>query len=154
MLIWCLGMFWHAGTRHLIWSTSPLITSQQSMQSLAIAKELHDTLKVCAWISHLLSSFLLIFSLDIQAWYPFLFTRYLSEDTTVHLPLLPPPPIVPDTSLHTNDRSPTYKSDLCVRPTSPTYVSDLRVWPTCLTYVSGLRVQLSDHIIISIIYLR
>ena len=42
----------------------------------AIAKELHDTLKVCAQISHLLSSFLLIFSLDIQAWYPFLFMRY------------------------------------------------------------------------------
>ena len=36
----------------------------------------------------------------------------------------------------------------------PTYKSDLRVWPTCPTYVSGLRVQLSDHIIILIIYLR
>ena len=32
--------------------------------------------------------------------------QYLSEDTTVHLPLLPsflPPPTVPDTSPHTND---------------------------------------------------
>ena len=65
----------------------------------------------------------------------------LSEDTTVHLPLLPPPPTVPDTSLHTNDHS-------------PTYVSDLRVRPTWLAYISTLRVQLSDHIIILIIYLR
>ena len=46
----------------------------------------------------------------------------LSEDTTVHLPLLPSPPTVPDTSLHTND----YESDLRVRPTWLTYVSDLR----------------------------
>ena len=29
----------------------------------------------------------------------------LSEDTTVHLPSLLPPPTVPDTSLHTNDRT-------------------------------------------------
>ena len=29
----------------------------------------------------------------------------LSEDTTVHLPLLPPPPTVPDTSLHTDDQT-------------------------------------------------
>ena len=29
----------------------------------------------------------------------------LSEDTTAHLPLLPPPPTVPDTSLHTDDRT-------------------------------------------------
>ena len=29
----------------------------------------------------------------------------LSEDTTIHLPLLLPPPTVPDTSLHTNDRT-------------------------------------------------
>ena len=81
-------------------------------------------------------------------------TTLLSEDTTVHLPLLPPPPTVPDTSLHTNDRSLTYKSDLHVQPTCPTYVSDLRVRPTWLAYVSTLRVQLSDHIIILIIYLR
>ena len=61
--------------------------------------------------------------------------KRVSEDTTVHLPLLPPPPTVPDTSLHTND----YESDLWVRPMSLTYVSDLRGWPTCPTYVSGLR---------------
>ena len=78
----------------------------------------------------------------------------LSEDTTVHLPLLPPPPTVPDTSLHTNDCSLTYKSDLRVRPTCPTYVSNLHVRPTWLAYVSTLCVQLSDHIIILIIYLR
>ena len=78
----------------------------------------------------------------------------LSEDTTVHLPLLLPPPTVPDTSLHTNDHSPTYVSDLRVQPMCPTYVSDLRVRPTWLAYVSTLRVQLSDHIIILIIYLR
>ena len=41
-----------------------------------------------------------------------LWSQDLSEDTTVHLPLLPPPPTVPDTSLHTNDHSPTYVSDL------------------------------------------
>ena len=29
---------------------------------------------------------------------------WMSEDTTVHLPLLPPP-TVPDTSLHTNGRT-------------------------------------------------
>ena len=29
----------------------------------------------------------------------------VSEDTTVHLPLLPPPPTVPDTSLHTDDQT-------------------------------------------------
>ena len=84
---------------------------------------------------------------------------WMSEDTTVHLPLLPPPPTVPDTSLHTNgqttanywkpDRSPTYVSDLRVRPTCLTYVRS--TWPA---YVSTLRVQLSDHFIILIIYLR
>ena len=50
--------------------------------------------------------------------------------------------------------SPTYESDLRVRPTWLTYVSDLRVRPTWLAYVSTLRIQLSDHIIILIIYLR
>ena len=49
---------------------------------------------------------------------------------------------------------PAYMSDLRVRPTCPAYVSDLHVRPTWLAYVSTLRVQLSDHIIILIIYLR
>ena len=49
---------------------------------------------------------------------------------------------------------PAYVSDLCVRPTCPAYVSDLRVRPMWLAYVSTLRVQLSDHIINLIIYLR
>ena len=43
----------------------------------------------------------------------------------------------------------TYMSDLRVRATCPTYVRSM--W---LAYVSTLRVQLSDHIIILIIYLR
>ena len=67
----------------------------------------------------------------------------LSEDTTIWLPLLLsflPPPTVPDTSLHTNDRTPAscYRPDLCVRSTWLTYVADLRGWPMCPTYVSNL----------------
>ena len=76
-----------------------------------------------------------------------------------------PPPITPATSdspqyipphkrLWVRPMSPTYVSDLRVRPTWLTYVSDLRVRPTWLAYVSTLRIQLSDHIIILIIYLR
>ena len=53
---------------------------------------------------------------------------HLSEDTTA---LLPPPPTVPDTSLRTSDRSPTYVSDLRVRPTCQAYVASLRIHPTC-----------------------
>ena len=64
-------------------------------------------------------------------------------------------PIHPSTQMTTvRPTSPTYVSDLRIRPTCPTYVSDLRVRPTWLAYVSTLRVQLSDHIIILIIYLR
>ena len=48
----------------------------------------------------------------------------------------------------------TYVSNLRVQPTCPTYMSNLHVRPTWLAYISTLRVQLSDHIIILIIYLR
>ena len=67
-----------------------------------------------------------------------------------------PPPITP-----ASPNSPRYipphkrpNRPAVVWPTCPTYVSNLHVQPTCQAYVSTLRVQLSDHIIILIIYLR
>ena len=105
----------------------------------------------CQWVLLCTCTLLTLLSIGSPSEYWTHEGTKLSEDTTVHLPLLPPPPTVPDTSLHTND----WTSANCQRPDrSPTYVSDLRVQPTCQAYVSILRVQLSDHIINLIIYLR
>ena len=57
-------------------------------------------------------------------------------------------------STQTTEPLPAARDLTVVWPTCPAYVSDLHVRPTWLAYVSTPRVQLLDHIINLIIYLR